>query len=151
MMNNKTITEIINAWFDGELNKSEEANLFAILSVNEDARETFRQQSDLKNNISFISEDFPDKLDERILGSIHSTTNQKRRVFDKSNYPALFGYALSIVMIIISLFLVTELRTNRSGLNDLSVKVKEQEQTIKLMFNAYPTIVVKPTNNATIQ
>jgi hypothetical protein len=79
------------------------------------------------------------------------TTNHKRRVFDKSNYPALFGYALSIVMIIISVFLVSELRTNRSGLNDLSVKVKEQEQTIKLMFNAYPTIVVKPTNNATIQ
>jgi hypothetical protein len=71
-MNNKSITEIINAWFDGELNKSEEVNLFAILSVNEDARETFRQQSDLKNNFSFISEDFPDKLDERILGSIHS-------------------------------------------------------------------------------
>ncbi len=150
-MNNKSITEIINAWFDGELNKSEEVNLFAILSVNEDARETFRQQSDLKNNFSFISEDFPDKLDERILGSIHETTTKRRKVFEPSNYPALFGYALSIVMIIISLFLVTELRTNRSGLNDLSVKVKEQEQTIKLMFNAYPTIVVKPTNNATIQ
>ena len=150
-MNNKTITDTINAWFDGELNKSEEANLFAILSVNEDARETFRQQSDLKNNFLLISEEFPDKLDERILGSIHETTTKKPKMFAQSNFPALFGYALSIVMIIISLFLVTELRTNRSGLNDLSVKVKEQEQTIKLMFNAYPTIVVKPTNNATIQ
>ncbi len=150
-MNNKTITDAINAWFDGELNKSEEANLFAILSVNEEARETFRQQSDLKNNFSLITEEFPDKLDERILGSIHETTTKKRKVFDQSNYLALFGYALSIVMIIISVFLVSELRTNRSGLNDLAVKVKDQEQTIKLMFNAYPTIVVKPTNNATIQ
>ncbi|MBK7866435.1 MAG: hypothetical protein IPJ75_05295 [Ignavibacteriales bacterium] len=150
-MNNKTITDTINAWFDGELNKSEEANLFAVLSVNEDARETFRQQSDLKNNFSLISEEFPDKLDERILGSIHETTTKKPKMFAQSNLPALFGYALSIVMIIISVFLVSELRTNRSGLNDLSVKVKEQEQTIKLMFNAYPTIVVRPTNNATIQ
>lgn len=150
-MNNKTITETINAWFDGELNKSEEANLFAILSVNEDARESFRQQSDLKNNFSLITEEFPDKLDERILGSIHETTTKKRKIFDQSNYLALFGYALSLVMIIISVFLVSELRTNRVGLNDLSVKVKEQEQTIKLMFNAYPTIVVRPTNNATIQ
>ncbi len=150
-MNNKTITDTINAWFDGELNKSEEANLFAILSVNEDARESFRQQSDLKNNFSLITEEFPDKLDERILGSIHETTTKKRKIFDQSNYLALFGYALSLVMIIISVFLVSELRTNRVGLNDLSVKVKEQEQTIKLMFNAYPTIVVRPTNNATIQ
>lgn len=150
-MNNKTITDTINAWFDGELNKSEEANLFAILSVNEGAREIFRQQSDLKINFSLLSEEFPDKLDERILGSIHKATTKKRGLLEPANFPALFGYALSIVMIIISLFLVTELRTNRSGLNDLSVKVKEQEQTIKLMFNAYPTIVVKPTNNATIQ
>ncbi|GAB1441867.1 hypothetical protein MASR2M39_07020 [Ignavibacteriales bacterium] len=150
-MNSKTITDTINAWFDGELNKSEEANLFAILSVNEEARETFRQQSDLKNNFSLITEEFPDKLDERILGSINETSTKKRKVFDQSNYISLFGYALSIVMIIISVFLVSELRTNRVGLNDLSVKVKEQEQTIKLMFNAYPTIVVRPTNNATIQ
>lgn len=150
-MNSKTITDTIHAWFDGELNKSEEANLFAILSVNEEARETFRQQSDLKNNFSLITEEFPDKLDERILGSINETSTKKRKVFDQSNYISLFGYALSIVMIIISVFLVSELRTNRVGLNDLSVKVKEQEQTIKLMFNAYPTIVVRPTNNATIQ
>ncbi|MBK6680613.1 MAG: hypothetical protein IPG53_11565 [Ignavibacteriales bacterium] len=117
-MNNKTITDTINAWFDGELNKSEEANLFAILSVNEDARETFRQQSDLKNNFLLISEEFPDKLDERILGSIHETTTKTKNVCS-IKFSRTFGYALSIVMIIISLSLVTELRTNRSGLNDL--------------------------------
>ncbi|GAB1349188.1 hypothetical protein MASR1M107_14010 [Ignavibacteriales bacterium] len=150
-MNDKTITETIHAWFDGELNKSEEANLFAILSTNQDARDIFRKQSDLKKSFALIGEEFPDKLDERILGAIHATTSTKKTVFQKANYIPLLGYALSFVMIVISIFLVSELRSNRAGINDLSVKVKEQEQTIKLMFNAYPTIIVKPTNTSRTQ
>jgi hypothetical protein len=150
-MNNKSLTDTINAWFDGDLNKAEEANLFAILSVNEQAREIFKQQSGLRNNLSLLGEEFPDHLDERILGSIHATTLKKQTLFAKSNYPALLGYAFSLLMVIISIFLVSELRTNRMGMDDLTVRVKEQEQTIKMMFNAYPTIVVTPTTNSKIQ
>lgn len=140
------INEMINAWFDGELDKKNEAVLFNLLATDAEAREMFRSINELKSAIASTGEDFPDDLDERILRSVSPKAKEAPSTPKWHLLPSL-GYAFSIVLAVIALVLFMELRTYRSGLDDLTSKVKEQDQTIKMMFNAYPTIVVKPTHN----
>ena len=89
-------------------------------------------------------------LDGTIFRSIAAVNKANQRALKWQLIPAL-GYVLATVLTIITLILVMELRTYRNGLEDLNTKVKEQDQTIKMMFNAYPTIVVKPTHNSVNQ
>ncbi len=141
---------MINTWFDGELDKKRETELFNLLATDEEARTTFRAMSNLRNALTAIEEELPEGLDERILRSIapkqHTQTTERKWQF----FPVL-GYAFSIVLAIVALFMMMEIRSYRNGLEDLNTKVKEQDQTIRMMFNAYPTIVVKPTQNEIIQ
>lgn len=141
---------MINAWFDGELDKKRETELFNLLANDEEARTAFKAMSNLRNALSAIEEDVPDGLDERILRSI-APKQQTKTPEKKWQFFPVLGYAFSIVLAIIALFMMTEIRSYRNGLEDLNTKVKEQDQTIKMMFNAYPTIVVKPTQNEIIQ
>lgn len=141
---------MINAWFDGELDKKRETELFNLLANDEEARTAFKAMSNLRNALSAIEEDVPDGLDERILRSI-APKQQIKTPEKKWQFFPVLGYAFSIVLAIIALFMMMEIRSYRNGLEDLNTKVKEQDQTIKMMFNAYPTIVVKPTQNEIIQ
>lgn len=145
-MSNNDIYEKIDSWYDGELDRKDEANLFALLSVDENARDYFQQLSKLKNGLGQIEEDFPDALDERILRSTQPA-DRSIPVTYKSSFQPYLGYAFSIVFALVALFFYMEIRSYRTNLENISVKVKEQDQTIKMMFNAYPTIVVKPGLN----
>ena len=144
------INEMINAWFDGELEKKRETELFNLLATDEEARTAFRAMNNLKNALSAIEEEVPEELDERILRSIAPKQQTHPPARKWQFFPAL-GYAFSIILAIITLFMMMEIRSYRDGLENLNTKVKEQDQTIRMMFNAYPTIVVKPTQNEIIQ
>ena len=144
------INEMINAWFDGELDKKRETNLFNLLATDDEARAMFKAINNLKSAIVATDEEVPDGLDERIFRSIAPVTKATQPARKWQLIPAL-GYVFATVLTIITLILVMELRTYRNGLEDLNTKVKEQDQTIKMMFNAYPTIVVKPTHNSVNQ
>ena len=147
-MSNNDIYEKIDSWYDGELDRKDEANLFALLSVDEKARDYFQQLSKLKNGLGQIEEDFPDELDEIILRSTQPEIKITPVSF-KSSFQPYMGYAFSIVFALVALFLYMEIRSYRTNLENITLKVKEQDQTIKMMFNAYPTIVVKPGLNNT--
>lgn len=62
MNGNKTI-EMINLYFDGELTKSEEANLFSLLASDQTARYYFKQLSVIRSTIDNDAEDFPAELE----------------------------------------------------------------------------------------
>ncbi len=144
------INEMINAWFDGELDKKNEVVLFNLLATDDEARSMFKTINNLKSAIAATEEEVPDGLDERIFRSVAPDTRANQSARKWQLIPAL-GYAFSIVLAIITLILVMEIRAYRNGLEDLNVKVKEQDQTIRMMFNAYPTIVVKPSHNSVNQ
>ena len=71
-MNDDKLIEMINLYFDGELEKSREPQLFSQLSANDEAREYFKKLNSLEAAISDSSEELPDDLDERILKSVAS-------------------------------------------------------------------------------
>ncbi|GJQ31456.1 MAG: hypothetical protein HBSAPP04_02950 [Ignavibacteriaceae bacterium] len=148
-MNNE-INEMINAWFDGELDKKRETELFNLLATDDEARTAFRAMSNLRNALATIEEDVPDELDERIFRSIAPKQQSSAPARKWQLFPVL-GYAFSVILVVITLLMMLEIRSYRNGLEDLNTKVKEQDQTIRMMFNAYPTIVVKPTQNEIIQ
>lgn len=50
-MNENKIIELINLYFDGELDKSREITLFALLSSDQYARDYFKQLSVIRNAV----------------------------------------------------------------------------------------------------
>jgi len=80
-MENKKLREMINAYFDGELEKGQEPLLFTQLSLSSEAREHFKQLNKIKAAVDELFEEFPEELDERILRSIGSTAVSKPNFF----------------------------------------------------------------------
>lgn len=64
-MSTEKVKEIINQYFDNELNKSEEIFLFTQLSQNEEARNYFKEMNLLNSVIKEGVEEFPQNLDEK--------------------------------------------------------------------------------------
>ena len=65
MQENKIIS-MINLYFDGELNKGEEANLFSSLANDQSGRDYFKKLSIIRNTVDNSTEELPAELEERI-------------------------------------------------------------------------------------
>jgi predicted anti-sigma-YlaC factor YlaD len=131
---------IINLYFDGELDKNNEAFLFSELSRNEECRDYFRQVNRFKNMIQVTNDEFPPELDRRILNSVKST--KPKIEFRRSIFPVL-SYSLTIIMLIVSLFLFMEVREYRSEIQKTSERLLEQQKTINLLINSLPPVEVE--------
>ena len=102
-MSSEKIKELINRYFDNELEKSEEVYLFTQLSQVEEAREYFKQINVLSENLKNTFEDFPLDLEEDILNATITGT-RKKNIFS-FNIQSVMGYAFSVVLLVISLFI----------------------------------------------
>ena len=69
-MSENKLLEMINLYFDGELEKSKEVNLFTLLASDQTARDYFKQLSVIRNAVDDSTEVFPSDLEERILRSV---------------------------------------------------------------------------------
>ncbi len=78
-MSENKLLEMINLYFDGELEKSKEVNLFTLLASDQTARDYFKQLSVIRNAVDNDTEDFPAELEERILRSVGSKVCSKNR------------------------------------------------------------------------
>lgn len=143
MTNN--IFEKIDLYFDDELNKNEEPFLFSELSTNPEARNYFRQMQMLKLAVKNSEEDFPPELDRRILSGI--SAQPVKNYFDISRFTAYAASAAAVILIVLSVFMISEFREYRYKLAELDTKVKEQNMTIEMLYNSFPTVTVKPTMN----
>ncbi|MEW6508763.1 MAG: hypothetical protein AB1432_13565 [Bacteroidota bacterium] len=137
---NSQMESIINLYFDGELDKNNEAFLFSELSRNEECRDYFRQVNRFKNMIQVTNDEFPPELDRRILNSVKST--KPKIEFRRSIFPVL-SYSLTIIMLIVSLFLFMEVREYRSEIQKTSERLLEQQKTINLLINSLPPVEVE--------
>ena len=69
-MTTDEIKNLVQLYFDNELEKDKEPFLFSILSGNYEAREYFKQLSLIKKIVDNSIEQFPQELEERIFNSI---------------------------------------------------------------------------------
>ncbi len=140
-MSNEKIKELINRYFDNELDKSEEVFLFTQLSQVEEAREYFKQMNVLSENMRNTFEDFPLNLEEDILNST-VTGIQKQNKFS-FNIQSILGYAFSVVLLIISLFIYTQSLEYKANIKMNIQQINQQNKMLQMMFNALPPVEVK--------
>ena len=141
-MSNNKIIELINLYFDGELDKGKEAFLFTELSQSSEGREYFKQLSRIKTSIDESLEDFPEELDERILRSVSRTSEKKFSFFTGQRLFASVSYAVAVVLIILSGYLFMKVSTYQEKVDTLSKQMNFQTKTIQMLFNSLPGVEV---------
>jgi hypothetical protein len=127
---------IIQTYFDGELEKSSEPHLFNLLAQDEEARNYFRQLSELKKSVNSAVEEFPYELEERILSSL--ITENKNSVFSffRTNLIPAFSLVVVIVLFVLVYIFSVELRDYKSRVEIITNVVKTQNETIELLINS---------------
>lgn len=145
-MTNDEIKNMVDLYFDGELDKNKEPVLFSSLSTDNEAREYFKKLHALRTAVIESMEPFPVKLEENIFNSI-KTTN--KRVFSNANFTGRASHLISIaaaaILLIICSLLFFELKDYKSQISIITDQVKEQKETINVILNSkYPAVIVTP-------
>lgn len=140
-MSSEKIKELINRYFDNELDKREEVFLFTQLSQVEEAREYFKQVNVLHENMKNTFDEFPLSLEEDILNAT-VTGNEKKKWF-VFNIQSLIGYAFSVVLLIISLFVYTQSLEYKADIKMNIQQINQQNKMLEMMFHALPPTEVK--------
>lgn len=140
-MSSEKIKELINRYFDNELDKSEEVFLFTQLSQEEDAREYFKQMNVLSENVKNTFDEFPLELEEDILNATVSGIG-KKNIFS-FNIQSVIGYSFSVVLLIISLFIYTQSIEYKADIEMNIQQINHQSKMLEMMFHALPPTEVK--------
>lgn len=144
-MSEKKITELINIYFDGELAKSEEANLFSLLASDQFARDYFKQLSLIRNAVDNDAEDFPAELEERILRSVGSKAAARTGMFSNIKIFSAVSYAAALVLLFLSGYLFFKVSNYQERVDNLSQQMIIQSKTIQMLYNSLPGVEVRAT------
>jgi len=144
MSENKLI-EMINLYFDGELEKSKEVNLFSLLSGDPTARDYFKQLSVIRNAVDNSSEDFPAELEERILRSVGSKISTRAGFFSNIKIFSTISYAAAFILLFLSGYLFFKVSNYQERVDNLSQQMMMQTKTIQMLYNSLPGIEVRAT------
>lgn len=139
-MINGDLKNLVDQYFDNELDKSKEAFLFSALSHDEEAREYFRQVNKFKNVIQETSEEFPIELERKILNSIKRSKPKKEF---RREFALALSYSLIIIVLIVSLFSFLEIRKYRNEIQETSKQLLDNQKTINLLINSLPSVQVE--------
>ena len=141
----KKVYEMINLYFDGELEKNQEVNLFTLLASDQRARDYFKQFSILRNAVDNSSEVFPSELEERILRSVGSKVSAKSGIFSNIKIFSSISYAAALILLFLSGYLFFKVSNYQERVDDLSQQMIIQSQTIQMLYNSLPGVEVRAT------
>jgi len=144
-MSENKLTEMINLYFDGELVKSEESNLFSLLASDQSARDYFKQLGVIRNTIDNDSEDVPVELEERILRSVGSKTSAKSGFLSNIKIFSTISYAAALILLVLSGYLFFKVTNYQERVNNLSQQMMFQTKTIQMLYNSLPGVEVRAT------
>ncbi|MBK7378580.1 MAG: hypothetical protein IPJ03_06185 [Ignavibacteriales bacterium] len=144
-MNENKIIELINLYFDGELDKSREITLFALLSSDQYARDYFKQLSVIRNAVDNSREELPLEVGERILRSVEAKTSQTKGIVHKANIFSAIYYAAALILLLLSGYLFLKVSSFQERVDTLSEQMIIQNRTIELLYNSLPGIEVRAT------
>ncbi len=149
-MNEEKIEELVNGYFDAELSKEEEILLFTVLSENEYGREYFKSLAALHETIEKTREEFPQELDEQIIGTLSKAEHRANKGRSFVAPPVLFAYAVAAVLIIFILMFKTDLDNYKKELRTQASVVQRQNKMIELLYNALPAATVQAERKPSI-
>ena len=141
-MGHKKTIEMINLYFDGELNKEDEAYLFSLISSDEEGREYFKTLNTLKESYRVSEKKYPQTLEEKILKGIseEKITKSSDRYFF---IPKALVYTFSVLFVFISLFVYTKFSIHEEKMKLQVEQVEKQTEMINLLINSLPQAEVK--------
>lgn len=142
-MNNEDLIKLIDLYFDNELEKGKEALLFTSLGSSEEAREYFKKMNSLNAAIAATMQEFPQALEEKILGGISKQNQTSERSFTTHKVFTAIAYSFSIVLLALSIFFYSKSEEYKVQFVDLTREVKEQNQKINMLINALPQVDVQ--------
>ena len=144
-MKDEKLIEMINLYFDDELDKGEEINLFSLLASDQSGRDYFKQLSLIRNAVDCSTEELPAELEERILRSIGSRSTGKSRFFSNIKMFSAITYAAAIILLFLSGYLFLKVSSYQERVENLSQQMMIQSKTIQMLYNSLPGIEVRAT------
>ena len=144
-MTDTKIIEMINLYFDGELVKSEEVNLFSLLASDQSARDYFKQLSVIRNAVDNSVEDLPSELEERILRSVGLKTSARAGFFSHIKIFSAISYAAALILLFLSGYLFFKVSNYQERVDNLSQQMIIQSKTIQMLYNSLPGVEVRAT------
>ncbi|GAB4129499.1 MAG: hypothetical protein Fur0015_03420 [Ignavibacteriales bacterium] len=139
--------EIIDLYFDGELAKTDEIQLFELLSNDDSARNHFRNLILLRDTVKKTSNEFPVELEERILRTIGNSSQNSGSKMNLKKYFNVISYAAAVIFLFLSGYLFVKITNYQERLETISNQLYIQSKTIDMLYNSYDDIVVKATSN----
>lgn len=145
IMNEQT-KNTIEQYFDKELHKSMEPQLFELLANDEKAREYFKTIYELKNSSEDIIEEFPHQLDRKILSTLYERTAKQKFTLPNFRFSTLFAYSFALVMFIVSILFYYDLRTYQHQLDQSIEQINYKQKEVELLLNSIPAIQIEAIN-----
>lgn len=141
-MNRNELETMIELYFDGELEKGKEPILFTSLAQDIEGREYFKKLNALKSSIADTMEEFPGKLDEKILRAVGQLNERQAITFINRKVFNAVTYAFTAILLILTIFFYSRSEDYKTQFADLTREVKQQNEKLELLMNALPTVEV---------
>lgn len=141
-MKTNEIIRMIDQYFDGELEKGKEPFMFTLLSQDGEAREYFKSSNALKAGIINTMEEFPSKLDEKILRSVGNINEKPKTLFINRKVFSAVTYSVTVILLILVIFFYSKSEEYKVQFADLTREVKKQNDRLELIMNALPQVDV---------
>jgi predicted anti-sigma-YlaC factor YlaD len=129
---------MISEYLDNELTKEKEAFLFTHLSSCDECREEFKQQNLIQHEVKINQKEVNEKFEQRVFDSIIKREKHKTSTIFTKRVFASVPYAVSIILLIVSIYLFTQSANYLQQLQQVSSKIEEQDKLIKVLFNSIP-------------
>jgi hypothetical protein len=137
------LNQMIDMYFDGELDKRSEPVLFSLLSQNPDAREYFKKMNLIKNELGNIIEEFPLELDRKILLTVGAHNQKHKSIFALRNYIVPVTYIVSALLLALSFFFYSKSEEYKVRLIDLTREVNQKDENIYTIMNILREVEVR--------
>jgi negative regulator of sigma E activity len=96
-MNTEELKNMIQLYFDGELEKNKEPLLFTSLSQDAEARDYFKSMNLLRNTVKGTEEEFPQELEERIFYSLKKEEVKNKSSFFNLPITRIISYSIAVM------------------------------------------------------
>lgn len=141
-MSSENVFQLINMYFDNELNRKEEKSLFNLLAENQEARDYFKSMQIISEAVEDSKEEFPLDLDQKILTGIFKSEERKPLLSFFRNPVALLSYSFSIILLVIALLFYGESRSYQEQLTNTITQINYQKEQMELLLNSLPAAEV---------
>ena len=143
-MEHKKTIEMINLYFDGELNREDEAYLFSFISSNKEGREYFKSLTTLKESHRISEKVYPQTLEEKILKGISFKQESKQKSTDRYFFiPKKVVYAFTTIILLFTFLIYSEYSIQQEKIKMHSEQVVQQTEMINLLMNSLPQAEVR--------